>query len=69
VWVLTPRPERNRDSVELALYRQGFVRARVPEFVLFGGSAANAVTLFQRRCSAGETISLGKWGVLALPPE
>lgn len=69
VWVLTPRPERNADSVELALLREGFVRARVPEFVLFGGSAANAVTLFQRRCSAGERIELGKWGVLALPPE
>jgi len=69
VWALTPRPERNADSVELALYRQGFTRARVPEFILFRGSAANACTNFQRRCAAGERIDIGKWGVLLLPSE
>jgi predicted neuraminidase len=69
VWVLTPRPERNADSVELALLRAGFERARVPEFILFGNSPANAVTVFQKYCAAGETIELGKWGVLVLPAE
>jgi len=68
VWGLTPMPERNEDSLELALYREGFVRARVREFILFGGSAANACTVFQKRCRAGERINLGKWGLLVLPP-
>ncbi|MGD9497506.1 MAG: sialidase family protein [Armatimonadota bacterium] len=67
VWVITPQPERNPDSVELALYRQGFSRARVPEFILFRGDAANACTTFQKRCVAGERIQIGKWGVLLLP--
>jgi hypothetical protein len=69
VWVLTPRPERNDDTLELALLRQGFERARVREFILFRASPANAVTLFQKRCSAGGRIELGMWGVLALPAE
>lgn len=69
VWVLTPRPERNDDTLELALLRQGFERAQVREFILFRASPANAVTLFQKRCSAGERIELGKWGVLAVPGE
>ena len=69
VWVLTPRPERNDDTLELALMRQGFERARVREFVLFRGSPSNAVTLFQKRCSAGEKLELGMWGVLAVPPD
>lgn len=67
VWVLTPRPERNDDTLELALLRQGFERARVRESILFRSNPANAVTLFQKRCSAGERIELGMWGVLALP--
>ncbi|MFW6437853.1 MAG: sialidase family protein [Armatimonadota bacterium] len=67
VWVLTPTAERNDDTLELALYREGFERARVPEFVLFGGISANAVTVFQKRCSAGERLEFGKWGVLAAP--
>ncbi len=67
VWVLTPRPERNDDTLELALMRQGFERVRVREFVLFRGSPSNAVTLFQKRCAAGEKIELGMWGVLAVP--
>lgn len=69
VWVLTPIAERNSDTLELALLRQGFERAAVPEFVLFGGIAANAVTVFQKQCTAGERIELGKWGLLALPPK
>ncbi|MFP3904291.1 MAG: exo-alpha-sialidase, partial [Armatimonadota bacterium] len=69
VYVLTPRPERNDDSAELSLLRQGFERAAVGEFILFGGIGPNACTLFQKRCTAGETIEIGKWGVLVLPPE
>jgi len=67
VWLLTPTAERNDDTLELALYRQGFERARVPEFILFGGNPANAVTVFQKRCRSGEALEFGKWGLLALP--
>lgn len=69
VWVLTPTPERNRDSVELGLHRAGFAKTNLPEFIFFGGSPANAVTLFQKQCAAGEKIELGKWGVVVLPAE
>ena len=69
VYVLTPVPERNHDSVAEALAAQGFVRAAVPEFVLFlspEGQAAsgNVCTVFQKLMQAGETLRLGKWGVI-----
>ena len=64
VYVLTPAPERNRDSVEAALLAQGFVKAAVPEFVLFGGSAANACSVYQKTLQSGEKITIGKWGVI-----
>lgn len=69
VYAITPTPERNNDSVELALLRQGFERANVREFVLFGGSVANACTTFQKRWAAGETIEFGKWGIILLPED
>ena len=69
VYVLTPAPERNRDTQADALARQGFVKAAVPEFVLFinkQGHAvgANAVTVFQKTLKPGEKVRLGKWGVI-----
>ncbi len=69
VWVLTPMAERNDDSLEVALLRKGFEAAAVREFIIFLGSAANAVTVFQKQLAAGDTIELGKWGVLALPAD
>ena len=69
VYVLTPAPERNRDSQAEALLRQGFVKVAVPEFVLFldhnGRShSGNVVTVFQKRLQQGDTLRLGKWIVL-----
>jgi hypothetical protein len=69
VYVLTPTPDRNHDSVADALTGLGFARADVPEFVLFLSreghvSSANAVTVFQREMRAGEDLSLGKWSVI-----
>ncbi len=70
VYVLTPKPERNRDSVTDALERQGFKLAAVPEFLLFPTppdgrlSSANVCSVYQRSVSAGERIEFGKWGVL-----
>ena len=67
VWVLTPQPERNNDSLELELYRNGFQKAALPEFILFDQAYPNACTLFQKQVHEGEKIDLGKWGVLLLP--
>lgn len=69
VFVLTPLPTRNGDSVAPYLEKQGFVKARVPEFILFlssngQASLANACTVYQKTMRSGEEIALGKWGVV-----
>lgn len=63
-YVLTPLPDRNSDTLLEALEKAGFEKAARPEFILFGGSGNDAVTLFQKEVKAGETLSFGKWGVL-----
>lgn len=72
VYVLTPTPERNSDTLTEALEKLGFAKAAVPEFVLFldnagNVSGANSVTVYQKKMSAGDKLSLGKWGVVVLP--
>jgi len=69
VYVLTPSPDRNPDSLAKALTRQGFVKAAVPEFVLFldphgHAVSGNVVTVFQKIVEAGAILEFGKWGVL-----
>ena len=62
--VLTPMPNRNRDSLQKSLEAQGFRRVALPEIRLFDPfNAGNLVTLFQKTCTAGETVEIGKWGV------
>ena len=73
VYVLTPTPQRNQDSVTESLLQKDFVLAAVPEFVLFlmpDGRAAsgNVCSVYQRQVSVGERIEFGKWGVLMLSP-
>jgi hypothetical protein len=63
LFVITPLPHRNKDSVFEQLKEQGFEKAAVPEFRLFG-SSANICTTFQKKAKAGEKITIGKWGVL-----
>jgi len=64
VWVLTPAPERNKDSQTKTLLNQGFKKVALPEICLFNpSSTGNFCTLYQRDCAAGETISIGKWAV------
>jgi len=51
------------------LEKQGFVKARVPEFILFlssngQASPANACTVYQKTMRSGEELVLGKWGVV-----
>ena len=63
IFVITPLPNRNKDSVVEQLNKQGFEKAAVPEFRLFG-SPANICTTFQKKAKTGERITIGKWGVL-----
>ncbi len=69
VYVLTPTPERNTDSVAETLSQQEFVLAAVPEFLLFlmpngHSSPGNVCSVYQRHVSVGARIEFGKWGVL-----
>ena len=64
VWFLTPAPDRNRDSQSKILRKQGFAKVRVAEVRLFDPTVtANFCTLYQKDCSKGETITIGKWAV------
>ncbi len=64
VFFLTPMLERNRDIVAQPLLNQGFEKVALPEVPLINStSPANFCTLFQKDCSVGETILLGRWAV------
>ncbi len=64
VHMLTPAPDRNRDSQSGALLEQGFRKVALPEIPLFNPeSGANYCTVYQKTCAAGDVISFGKWGV------
>ncbi len=71
VWVLTPSDGRNRHSLHDDLTAEGFEKARIPEFLLFEHSnrPANVCSVYQKTVETGETVSLGTWGVLVIPPE
>jgi predicted neuraminidase len=64
LWLLTPKPERNRDSQSAALEDQGFQVVSLPEVRLFNPeSPANYCTLYQKDCRSGESVVIGKWAV------
>ena len=64
VGVLTPQPNRNRDSLCESLEKQGFRKAALPEIRLFDPqNTGNFSTFYQKRCAAGEKVVVGKWGV------
>jgi len=64
VWFFTPIPERNRDSQTRSLLDQGFKQVDLPEIPLFGPrTTANRCTVYQKDCTAGEKILVGKWVV------
>ena len=68
VYLLTPLPERNKDTQSQALTDQGFEKVALPEVRLFSGSPNNFCTLYQKDCAAGETIAVGKWAVPVFMP-
>jgi hypothetical protein len=65
VFVLTPQPDRNRDSQAQPLIDQGFRLVALPEFVLLNASneRQNLVSLYQKEVEVGEVITIGKWAV------
>ncbi|NCA12467.1 hypothetical protein EBR56_11845 [bacterium] len=70
VFFLTPVLDRNRDTAAQPLMDQGFEKVALPEVPLFHpDSSANFCTLFQRDCTVGETILIGKWAVPVFFPD
>jgi hypothetical protein len=64
VYFLTPAPNRNRDSMTQTLLDQGFKKVALAEVRLFNrSSTANFCTLYQKDCTAGETIAFDQWAV------
>jgi hypothetical protein len=64
LWLLTPSPDRNRDSQAAALEARGFQKTNLPEIRLFDRSnPANFCSLYQKMCTANEEIQIGKWAV------
>ncbi len=69
IYMLTPEPDRNRDSQTKNLIRQGFEKVALPEVRLFlTSSAANYCTVYQKECRGGDIIEFGKWAVPVLKP-
>ncbi len=68
VYVITPSEAYNQTHLNAELVDAGFVKARVPEFLLFFANPnlgyANICSVYQKTARAGERISFGKWGVL-----
>jgi hypothetical protein len=66
VFVVTPTKGRNRDTLADDLIEQGFSKGKLPEFLLFNEANApgNVCTTYQKVLEAGETLELGKWGVV-----
>jgi hypothetical protein len=63
IYLLTPSVGRNPDSLAETLVKQGYQKAKVPEFLLIG-STANICSVYQKRVAKDERIELGKWAVL-----
>ena len=64
VYLLTPEPARNTDSVSQSLISLGFTKVLLPEIRLFDpANTHNFSTLYQKLCAEGEAITFGKWAV------
>lgn len=63
-YVLTPVKIRNKDTMAEYILKAGFKKVATPEFLLFGNTCANVVTLYQKEVQKGETVEFGMWGIL-----
>jgi hypothetical protein len=68
VWILTPSPDRNRDSQMAALRRQGFETTDLPEFPLWNERPGNRAVILRKDCTEGERIVFGQWAVPVVTP-
>ena len=69
VYMLTPEPDRNRDSQSQLLIEQGFSKVALQETPLFNpSSTANFCTLYQKEVAESETLTFGKWAVPVFYP-
>lgn len=66
VFVATPSPGKNADSLAEELAKQGFTKVKLSEFLLFNerNAPGNVCTIYQKMLEAGEKFELGKWGVV-----
>jgi hypothetical protein len=64
VCIITPLKSRNNDTLEPELTAQGYKKADLDEFLLFGTTSGNVCSVFQKHVEAGEQIEFGKWGIL-----
>lgn len=64
VYLLTPKPDRNKDSQTANLMEQGFREVALGEVPLFQPErGANFSTLYRKDAVAGETLTFGKWAL------
>lgn len=67
--ILTPQPNRNRDSQTTVLTDQGFELVAFPEIRLFDPlNPGNHCSFYQKDCKAGEVVEFGKWAVPLILP-
>ncbi|MGZ0654765.1 sialidase family protein [Coraliomargarita sp. W4R53] len=69
VYVLTPTPDRNSDSVEAELLAQGFEKTSAKELDVLikvdeKASYENLCSLYQKELKVDERVEFGKWGIL-----
>jgi len=66
IFVATPSSGRNPDSLADELVKQGFKKVKLKEFLLFdeANPAGNICTTYQKELAEGETVKVGKWGVI-----
>ncbi len=71
VYVITPSPGRNSDSIFAKLEETGFEKTVIPEFLLFtgvgGATTPNLCSVYQKKVVVGESLDPGKWGLLVVP--
>ncbi|MGZ0709806.1 sialidase family protein [Coraliomargarita sp. W4R53] len=69
VYVLTPAPDRNSDSVEAELLAQGFEKTSVKELDVLiktdeKARYENLCSLYQKELKTGDRVKFGKWGIM-----
>ncbi|MDO5554076.1 MAG: sialidase family protein [Planctomycetia bacterium] len=64
VYILSPSPHYSPYSQEETLFKQGFSRVDIPEFLLFCNSPDYIVRVYQKEVKKGEKYEYSMWGIL-----